>query len=262
MNWTDAYLRRIGAPRPTSPDLDALRELQLAHLYTVPFENLSIHLGEPIVLERDALVDKVVRRRRGGFCYELNGAFAALLTELGYRVSMLSARVFGKDGRPSVPFDHMTLRVDLAESWLVDVGFGAFATRPLRLEDRGDQAGPDGVFRLEETAGELDVFSDGKPAYRVDRRPYDLADFGPTCWWQQTWPESHFRQSLVCSILTESGRATLSGDRLTVTEDGERTERTLGSDAEILAAYRTYCGVDLDRVPTALPAPTREQGGE
>lgn len=250
--WTDEYLKRIATPRPASPDLDALRALQLAHLHAVPFENLSIHLGEPIVLERDALVGKVAGRRRGGFCYELNGAFAALLTELGYRVSMLSARVFSGDGRPGVPFDHMTLRVDLDGPWLVDVGFGAFATRPLRMDDRGDQPGPDGVFRIQAgdaAAGELDVIGDGKPTYRVDQRAYQLADFGPTCWWQQTWPDSHFRTSLVCSILTSTGRVTLSGDRLTVTAGGERTERTLSGEAEILAAYRAHFGIDLDRVP-------------
>jgi N-hydroxyarylamine O-acetyltransferase len=256
-HWTDEYLKRIGAPRPVSPDLGALRELQLAHLYAVPFENLSIHLGEPIVLDQDALVSKVVQRRRGGFCYELNGAFAALLRELGYRVSMLSARVFGAEGRPGPPFDHMTLRVDLAEPWLVDVGFGRFAIRPLRLDHRGSQPGPDGVFRIAESPsghGDLDVVSDGTPAYRIDPRPYQLADFGPTCWFQQTWPDSHFHQSLTCSILTASGRVTLSGDRLIITEGGERTERSLSGDAEILAAYRTHFGIDLDRVPTVAKA--------
>ncbi|MGH3164340.1 MAG: arylamine N-acetyltransferase, partial [Trebonia sp.] len=71
--WVDDYLARIGIARPVSADLQALRDLQMAHLLTVPFENLSIHLGEPIVLDQAALVDKVVRMRRGGFCYELNG---------------------------------------------------------------------------------------------------------------------------------------------------------------------------------------------
>jgi N-hydroxyarylamine O-acetyltransferase len=91
----------------------------VAHLLAVPFENLSIHLGELIVLDQAGLVTKVARMHRGGFCYELNGAFAALLTALGFRVSLLSARVFGAGKRPGPPFDHMTLRVDLAEPWLV-----------------------------------------------------------------------------------------------------------------------------------------------
>src|SRR5271170_2513278 len=96
--WTDDYLARLGLTRPVSPDLEALRQLQLSHLLAVPFENLSVHLGEPIVLDQAALVTKVVQAHRGGFCYELNGAFGALLTALGYRVSMLSARVFGAAG--------------------------------------------------------------------------------------------------------------------------------------------------------------------
>jgi N-hydroxyarylamine O-acetyltransferase len=250
--WVDDYLARIGLARPVSPDLQALRDLQAAHLLAVPFENLSIHLGEPIVLDQADLVTKVVRMRRGGFCYELNGAFAGLLTALGFRVSLLSARVFGADEQPGPPFDHMTLRVDLAEPWLSDVGFGRFATQPLRLTFPGDQPDPSGTFRVADSPSghsELDIFHDGEPAYRVDPRPYELHDFAPTCWWQQTFPGSHFRKSLTCSISTRSGRITLSGDRLIVTEDGHREERSLTSDAEILAAYRRYFGITLDRVP-------------
>lgn len=256
--WVDDYLARIGAPRPASADLEALRDLQSAHLLAVPFENLSIHLGEPIVLEQEDLVAKVTRRRRGGFCYELNGAFAALLTGLGFRVSLLSARVFGPGGQPGPPHDHMTLRVDLEEPWLVDVGFGRFARQPLRLGFGGDQADPGGTFRVVGSPsgpGDFDVFHDGVPAYRVDPRPYALADFAPTCWWHQTFPGSHFRQSLTCSICTRSGRVTLSGDRLIVTEDGDREERTLATDQEILAAYRHYFGIALDRVPVVSGAP-------
>jgi N-hydroxyarylamine O-acetyltransferase len=251
-HWADTYLARIGAARPGGADLDALRELEVAHLLSVPFENLSIHLGEPIVLEQAALVDKVAVRRRGGFCYELNGAFAALLTELGFRVSMLSARVYGDNGQPGPPFAHMALRVDLDEPWLVDVGFGWFAGQPLRLHNRGDQPDAGVVFRVADSPsglGDLDILSDGTASYRIDPRPYALADFAPTCWYQATSPRSHFTRSLTCSIQTEHGRTTLSGDRLIVTADGQRDERTLTSEAEILGAYRHYFGIDLDQVP-------------
>ena len=291
-DWIDDYLARIGAVaggpgqfntvaggpgqfnavaggpgqfnavRPDTPDLRALRDLQHAHLHSVPFENLSIHLGEPIVLDEMALVTKVVRNRRGGFCYELNGAFAALLTALGFQVSRLSARVFGDDGQPSPPFDHMALRVDLApwpeaqanqtEPWLVDVGFGRFAEQPLRMDFRGDQPDPGGIFRITDSPsghGDLDVFCDGRPQYRMESRAHSLSDFVPTCWWQQTSPSSHFTQSLTCSILTKPGRVTLSGDRLIVTEGDERSEHILADDAEILAAYRHYFGITLDHVP-------------
>jgi N-hydroxyarylamine O-acetyltransferase len=255
-HWADEYLKRIGTPRPARASLGALRELQLAHLHTVPFENLSIHLGEPVILDQAALIRKIVQRRRGGFCYELNAAFAALLTELGFQVSTLSARVFNAEGQPGPPFDHLTLRVDLAAPWLVDVGYGRFATRPVRLDTRDDQPGPDGTFQVTPSPsghGELDITHDGAPAYRIDPRPYQLADFAPTCWWQCTCPETTFRRSLTCSISTPSGRVTLSGNRLITTENGQRTERTLPGDPEILTAYRTHFGIDLDQVPAVAP---------
>jgi N-hydroxyarylamine O-acetyltransferase len=248
----DAYLARIGAARPARADAAALRELHLRHLLSVPFENLSIHLGEPIVLEPGALRDKLLRRRRGGFCYELNGAFAELLSALGFQVTLLAARVFG-DGGPGPPFDHLALRVDTDGDgpWLADVGFGRHSSHPLRLDTGAEQADPGGTFRIAETAdGDLDVLRDGQPQYRVEQRPRSLGDFEPTCWWQQTSPRSHFTRSLVCSLLTEHGRVTLSDRTLIHTTGDRREERTLGDDAEVLDAYRAHFGIVLDRLPT------------
>lgn len=241
-----AYLARIGAERPGRPDDEALRELHLRHLLKVPFENLGIHLGEDIVLEEKALVAKIVERRRGGFCYELNGAFATLLRALGFEVELLAARVVTDDGL-GVPYDHMALRVG---PWLADVGFGAHAHFPLRLDERGDQDDPGGVFRVAETGqGDLDVIKDGRPEYRLETRPRELRDFDAACWWHRTSPKSHFTRSLICSMLTGFGRITLSGRTLIRTVDGERKERELTGDAEVLDAYRTWFGVELDRVP-------------
>lgn len=247
------YLARIGADWNGHPDLDSLRQLQLAHLRSVPFENLSIHLGETIVLAEERVLAKIVDRRRGGFCYELNGAFAFLLSALGYRVTLLGARVYG-GGAWGPPFDHMAIRVDLTEPWLVDVGFGRFTQHPLRLDDRDDQQDPAGTFRITaEPDGDLTVSGNGKPEYRLEPRPRTLADFTPTCWWQQTSPTTHFTQSLVCSLITETGRITLSGDTLTTTTGAAREEVELASDAEVLAAYRDHFGIELDRVPTVRP---------
>jgi N-hydroxyarylamine O-acetyltransferase len=245
-SWVDAYLARIGADRPARPDGEALRELHIRHLLTVPFENLSIHLGEEVVLEPEALVAKVADRRRGGFCYELGGAFATLLSALGFEVEMLAGRVFGGDGL-GVPYDHLALRVG---PWLADVGFGSHTHYPLRLDERGDQHDPGGVFSVAETSeGDLDVIKDGRPEYRLETRPRALRDFEAGCWWHRTSPKSHFTRSLVCSMLTESGRVTLSGRTLIRATGGERDERELGDDAEVLAAYRTWFGIALDRVP-------------
>ena len=249
----DAYLARIGAARPESPDAAGLRDLQLRHLRTVPFENLSVHLREDITLAEDPLFDKIVTRRRGGFCYELNGLFGSLLSALGYRVTLLAARSVTPDGL-GPPFDHLALRVDLDEPWLVDVGFGRFSQLPLRLDVRTGQAGPGGTFQLVDTAaGDLDVSRDGEPEYRLERRPRELPDFASTCWFHRTSPDSHFTRSLVCSRLTDSGRITLSGRTLVETVDGQRTERGLESDEAVLAAYRDEFGIVLDRVPTATP---------
>ncbi|MFJ7963713.1 arylamine N-acetyltransferase [Streptomyces sp. NPDC096324] len=264
----DAYLRRIGAQHPAWPTSDVLRELQLCHLRTVPFENLSIHLGEEIVLEEKRLLDKVVGARRGGFCYELNGAFAALLGALGYDVTLLAARVYGDDGKPGIPYDHLALRVRTVDGgdWLTDVGFGAHSHYPLSFTERGEQRDPGGMFRVVESApdaagvrgaGEsreledLDVLLGDKRQYRLEVRPRVLGDFRVGAWWHATSPLSHFTRSLVCSRLTEDGgRITLSGRKFTVsTADGTKEVTEPATDEEVLALYRERFGIELDRVP-------------
>ncbi|MFB7589846.1 arylamine N-acetyltransferase [Streptomyces sp. NPDC056169] len=251
----DAYLARIGARRPARADGAALRELHVRHLLSVPFENLSIHLGEDIVLDEKALVDKVVAGRRGGFCYEINTTFAVLLRELGYRVSLLQARVIDGEGKLGIPYDHMALLVETAdgERWLADVGFGDHSHHPLAFDERGDQADPGGVFRIQEAAGgdvgDLDVLRDGKPQYRLEVRPRELADFTAGAWYHRTSPDSHFPRSLVCSLLTEEGRITLSGRKLITRAHGERVERVLDGDEEVRGAYRDLFGIVLGELP-------------
>ncbi|MFB7606459.1 arylamine N-acetyltransferase family protein [Streptomyces gardneri] len=248
----DAYLARIGARRPVRADAAALRELHVRHLLSVPFENLSIHLGEDIVLDEKALVDKVVGDRRGGFCYEINTTFAVLLRALGYRVSLLQARVVDPEGRLGIPYDHMALLVETAdeERWLADVGFGDHSHYPLALDERGDQEDPGGRFRVQELAdGDLEVLRDGKPQYRLEVRPRGLADFTAGAWYHRTSPDSHFPRSLICSLLTEEGRTTLSGRKLITRTHGERVERVLDGDEEVRGAYRELFGIVLDELP-------------
>jgi len=264
----DAYLRRIGVAYPAWPTADVLRELHLRHLQTVPFENLSIHLGEEIVLEEERLLDKVVGARRGGFCYELNGAFGALLGALGFDVTLLAGRGYGEEGRLGIPYDHLALRVRTVDGgdWLADIGFGAHSHYPLAFGERGEQADPGGTFRVVEAgpdaagvrgaggtrgAEDLDVIRDGKPQYRLEVRPRALRDFAAGAWWHSTSPASHFTRSLVCSRVTEDGgRITLSGRSLTVTA-ADRTKQVseLAGDEEVLAIYRERFGIELGRVP-------------
>jgi len=117
-----AYLARIQYTGPTTPNSETLRAIHRAHMLAVPFENLDIELGRNIPCDEAAAVRKIVELKRGGFCYELNGAFAALLRTLGFEVTLLAARVMRADGSEGPEFDHLTLRVDLAEPWLADVG--------------------------------------------------------------------------------------------------------------------------------------------
>ncbi len=252
----EAYLRRITITRPRILDATALADLHRAHQMTVPFENLSIHLAEPISLAPQDLIDKIVTRRRGGFCYELNGAFALLLRALGARVDLVSAQVYGADGRLGPPLDHLALivwAVDGSGPWLADVGFGSHSVYPLPLRPGTEHADPAGRFTLAEAeapAGDIDVLRDGSPQYRVERRARALADFVPTCWWHQTSPGSHFTRGTVCSRLTEDGRISLSGRTLIRATGATRTEVPLADDAAVLAGYRDHFGLVLDRVPT------------
>jgi len=247
----DAYLDRIAAARTGTPDAARLRALHHAHLTAVPFENLDIHRGVRVSLDGDDLFDKIVRRERGGFCYELNGLFALLLEELGYTVTRAQARVFGAE-RLGPPYDHLALIVSApgapGERWLVDVGFGDHSTYPLDLAARGDQDDPGGRFLLTDTAdGDLDVLRDGKPQYRLETRPRDLTDFAATCWFQQTAPESHFTRKTVCTRLTSGGRVTISDRTLITTTAAGRTETPLEPGEALLAAYREHFGIDLPR---------------
>ncbi|MFE4449645.1 arylamine N-acetyltransferase [Streptomyces sp. NPDC056796] len=258
--WADAYLERIGAARPVRSDASALRVLQLHHLMTVPFENLSIHLGQDIVLEEAKLVDKIVAQRRGGFCYELNGAFAALLRELGFRVTLLQARVFGDGGRLGIPYDHVALRVETDDGtgpWLADVGFGDHALHPLELEVRTEQDDPCGTFRFRDAPQEdLDLLRDGSRQFRLDMRPRVLTEFRAGAWYHRTSPESHFSRSLICSRYTGDGRVTLRGRTLITTRRGERHETELDNNAEVLAAYQDHFGITLTHPPSVRPPMT------
>jgi N-hydroxyarylamine O-acetyltransferase len=247
----EAYLERIDYRGPLEPTAETLRRLHVAHLHAVPFENLSIHAGEPIVLEDGALFDKVVARRRGGFCYELNGLFAALLRALGFRVEMLSAGVARRDGSFSLDFDHMALLVTLEERWLADVGFGGSFVEPLLLDDRAEQAQGSRAFRIDEAGDgrfvvlQREAGGVWEPQYRFSLDPHVFEDYAEMCRFHQTSPESHFTRAPLCSRLTTEGRVTLSGARLIETKGNERVELELAGDEEVAAALLEHFGVSL-----------------
>jgi N-hydroxyarylamine O-acetyltransferase len=252
-----AYANRIGFEGELIPTSETLRELHLAHLRTVPFENLDIHLGRPIVLDEELLFDKVVRHRRGGFCFELNGLFAAFLRAVGFQVTLLGAQFPLPPGQSGPELDHLVLHVqseDTAKPVLVDIaaGRGSFAL-PLQSGTRRVQAQAEAgaSFRLIPENGGCRVWRrepDGDWAryYLFAWRPRQLLDFTEGCLYHQASPDSHFTQARICTRLTQDGRVTLSERRLITTSDGIRSEQELPNDAAYQQALWDHFGINLD----------------
>jgi N-hydroxyarylamine O-acetyltransferase len=245
-----AYLARIGYTGSTDPTAETLSALHLAHLYTVPFENLDISLGRNITCDLERFFHKIVDRHRGGFCYELNGAFAALLRELGFRVTLLSARVAREDGSASPEFDHMALRVDLDEPWLADVGFGDSFLEPLRLIPEIEQEQYGQRFRIAAVRGVMIMQrqvgdNPWKSQFRFTQTARQLCDFEARCQFQQTSPDSHFTRQRICTLPTRDGRITLADLKLIRTTQDGREERMLQNEDEWRAVLAEHFGVRL-----------------
>ncbi len=243
-----AYLERINYQGPPAPTAETLRDLQVAHLLTVPFENLSIHAKQPIVLDDEALFTKIVANRRGGFCYEANGLFAALLRAIGFNVAMLSAAVANTEGDFGPDFDHMALLVSLEQRWLVDVGFGDSFLEPLLLDERRDQMQGVRAYRIVPDGAHLILMrrlegEEWKPQYRFTLAAREYPDYAEMCHYQQTSPQSHFTQARICSRATHDGRITLSEMRFIRTSKNAREERTLTSEAEYADVLREQFGI-------------------
>jgi N-hydroxyarylamine O-acetyltransferase len=246
----DAYLERINYNGSREVNAETLRALQVAHLTSVPFENLSIHAGESIVLNEDALYTKIVDQRRGGFCYECNGLFAGLLRALGFDVAMLGAGVAHATGGFGPIFDHMALMVTLNERWLVDVGFGESFLEPLLLDTRADQVQGTRTFRLDDADDHVVLMrrndgEDWQAQYHFTLQPYTFPDYEEMCRFHQTSPDSHFTKGLICSRATADGRITLSDMRFITTSGPQRLrdEQTVSSREEYKRVLRDQFGV-------------------
>jgi N-hydroxyarylamine O-acetyltransferase len=230
------YLERLSYAGSVEANVDLLIALHRAHLYRIAFENLDIILGKKIALPRDAVMDKILIQRRGGFCYELNYAFSLLLKTLGFDVRLLAASVFsGQTVGPE--FDHMLLLVHMnQQAWIADVGFGDCFRTPMLI----------GGDAVEELGSAYKIVADGdhqilmhrkaqqewQPEYRFSLIGHGIVDFLPMCDYQQSSPDSHFTRKSICSIATKVGRISISNGRLIITEHGERHEHHIQNDAE------------------------------
>jgi len=250
-----AYLKRIHYTRHLKPDVETLRGLQLAHLLTVPFENLDIGLKRPIQLNEEALWKKIVTQGRGGFCYELNGLFAWLLKQIGFDVTYLNARDYHEeDDTFGIDFDHLVLMVRVpgkSTRWLVDVGWGDTFRQPLDIDNADWQEQGLRSYRLEPFRDGYQLWQreyEGKVErqYYFDLTPHQFpAEYEAACRYHQTSPQSIFTRNRIISRLTEYGRISLDNDRLIVTTHGQRTEQPVANDADYHVLLKEHFGVQL-----------------
>lgn len=232
------YLRRIGIEEnEIAPTLENLKKLQRYHLLNVPFENLDIHWKHPILLNADNFYQKIIGEKRGGFCYELNGLFNELLKEIGYQTKIISARVFnGKDF--GAEYDHLAILAKIGgEEFLADVGFGDFTAEPLRFVLDEEQEDANGIFKIRKRDKEYFevVKTEGETwnsEYIFKNLNRNLSEFAGMCEFHQTSPESHFTRGKVCSLMTETGRKTLTDKKFIETAGGEKRETEINSDNE------------------------------
>jgi N-hydroxyarylamine O-acetyltransferase len=240
------YLDRLQVEAAGPPTVEQLAFLHEQHLLRIPFENLDIHWGVPIALDEDEILKKIVEKRRGGFCYELNTAFAWLLRQLGYSVKMFAAEVAKDEGGFGIPFDHMVLHVSLDGAWLADVGFGDSFRYPVPLmsEVGIEQLGERFRFMVE---GDWWILQRSrwdeegfKPQYRFRLASHQLSDFDSGCRYHQTSPKSTFTQGPVCTRALPGGRVTLTKDKLVTSRHRVRSEEPIEGHSQWAAALEKW----------------------
>ena len=250
----DAYFERIGYHGPREPTLGVLNAISLAHTSTIPFENLDVLLERPIALDPASLFDKLVRQRRGGYCFEQNGLLLLVLEALGFKVVPISARVRWQRPRDfTPPRTHLFVRVEIdGESWLADVGIGGLSlTSAIRLNTAEPQATPHDTRRIVREGGLL---------YHQVRFGQDWADINEFTleemppidrelanWYTSAHPESHFRNRLVAALAAPEGRRhTLLNNELTIRNgDGSSEVRVIASAGELLEVLDEYFGLKM-----------------
>jgi N-hydroxyarylamine O-acetyltransferase len=252
-----AYFARIGYGGPRAATLDVLRELHRLHPLAIPFENLDPLAGRRVSIKLPDIVEKLVTRRRGGYCFEHNTLFAHVLMQLGFAVTPLAARVlYGREPGARTPRTHMLLRVEVAgDSWLVDVGFGgATLCAPISFSTEAEQQTPHEPARLvtlpsQERKLELFDGENWNDLYRFEMTPAEWVDYEMGNWYTSASPDSFFTFSLMACIAREGGRAILFNERFTERDAQGRIteERTITNGDELARCLRERFGIDLTR---------------
>lgn len=246
------YLERICFDTRPEATKDVLFRLQKNHLLHIPFENLDIHYGIPIEMDTVRMFTKLIINNRGGFCYELNSLFCALLTHIGFDARLVSGKVHIEAGHYGPEFDHMAIVVQLGNKWyLVDAGFGKFSSAPLEITHGLLQEDENGVFVIEQLNAEDYKVSRienavNTPEYIFSMREQPLNAFEAMCSYHQSSPESHFTKNKLVSIATASGRVTLTDTSYKITRHGH-TETVVFEGSEFEYHLRQLFGMQVVR---------------
>ena len=248
----DAYLKRIGYAGSRAPTLETLRALHALHPGAISFENLDVMLKRRIHLGAGALEQKLVRDKRGGYCFEQNGLFAAALKALGYDVTGLAGHVYAGQTPGRIQRGHMLLLVKLPEgAYIADVGFGAWAmSGPLKLNESGEQQTPHGPYRIvRDEEGFLEqTVVDGQwtTLYRFTLEVQLPQDYEVCNWYCSTHPESRFLTDLMVARLPQGRRLGLSNSRFSIHHpDGKTERRELKTADEIAAILENEFAISL-----------------
>jgi arylamine N-acetyltransferase len=252
----DGYFERIDYHGAVAPTFGVLQDLITAHTRTISFENLDPLLGVPIDdLSPEALTDKLVRRRRGGYCYEHNGLMGYVLEELGFGVRRFGARVVWTlaAGAPVPSQTHTLLAVTLPggqQPYLVDVGFGGQTpTSPIRLETGSAQQTMHEPYRLQDRGDglvlEALIRGDWQSLYEFATRTAPPIDLKVGSWYVSTHPSSHFVTSLIASEVTADGRCNLSGRNLAIHRGGATEKVRLDDASAVVDTLTDRFGINV-----------------
>jgi N-hydroxyarylamine O-acetyltransferase len=245
-----AYLQRIRYSGDLHPSYAVLEALHLAHATQIPFENLDIFLGQPIRLDLDSLQAKIVKGGRGGYCFEQNLLFAAVLERLGFSVTRLAARVRYRVRR-ILPRSHMLLLVRCdGDTWLADVGFGLEGLLlPVPFGSAKEVRQFDWTYRVAQERGQwvLQSLHAGSwtDLYAFSLEPQELVDFEMANHYTSTYPDSRFVQTLTVQLPTPQARTALRNRELIVDDGKTVTSRTLAGETELLEVLSEVFGLRL-----------------
>ncbi|MFC1840490.1 arylamine N-acetyltransferase [Thermodesulfobacteriota bacterium] len=250
----DSYFERINYKDSTEVSEDTLRDIHIAHTLNVPFENLDVFYKKPVLLDETSLYDKIVKNRRGGYCFEMNGIFSFVLKKLGFRVTNLLARVT-IDGINYTARTHQAILVETGNNrWIADVGFGNDGIiSPLLLEENTEQTQFAHCYRL---------VNHSKFGYALQKKTGDMynhlyaftlegcspEDFLMSNHFTATFPESFFVIMRMCTMPTKEGRITLTDSQFKVIKNGDVSEEPIKNDDEFNAVLKKYFGLDLDLI--------------